>query len=290
MTIISMPIYGITIGLELVLSQLVQKKLYHTKDTLNNFLMTVLNLGVDTLMRGVFLFMMAWVFQFRLVDWPVGWSSVLYWVLALVLTDLAYWVVHYLGHMVRIFWAVHVVHHSSTNYNISVGFRSSVFEPLYRGLFFLPLALLGFHAADIMLAFAIQQLYGSLIHTELIRKMGFWEKFMVTPSHHRVHHASNPRYLDKNMGMIFIWWDKLFGTFEPEDEDYGKINYGLTSNLETYNPFSVLTYEWKNILRDVRSAPDLYSKFMYVFGPPGWSHDGSRLTSVQMREQEEQNT
>jgi sterol desaturase/sphingolipid hydroxylase (fatty acid hydroxylase superfamily) len=193
-----------------------------------------------------------------------------------------------MSHMVRFFWAVHTVHHSSEKYNITVGFRSSVFEPLYRFLFFIPLGFIGFEAADIVLAFSIQQLYGSIIHTELIRRIPVWDWIFVSPSHHAVHHASNPRYLDKNMGMILIVWDKIFGTFEPEDEKYDKIKYGLTTNLNTYNPGNILFNEWRQMWHDVKSAPGIREKFMYVFGPPGWSHDGSRKTSHQLRFEEEQ--
>lgn len=284
MTIISVPMYAVAIFGEIIISSIIHRKLYDSKDTVNNFLMTGLNMGLDILMRGVFLFVMAWAFSLRLVSWPVhGWA---YWTAVIILTDLIYWWVHWLGHMVRLFWAVHIVHHSSENYNISVGFRSSVFEPLYRGFFFLPLGFLGFNAADVMLAFAIQQLYGSMVHTQLIKKIPVWEYLFVTPAHHRVHHASNPRYLDKNMGMIFIVWDKLFGTFEQEDDNYQKVKFGLTKNLETYNPITVLFREWRDIAKDVAHAPGLKNKLMYIFGPPGWSHDGSRMTSVQMREAE----
>jgi len=146
----------------------------------------------------------------------------------------------------------------------------------------MPLALLGFSAADVMLAFAIQQLYGALIHTKLIDKMGILEYFMVTPSHHRVHHGSNPRYLDKNMGMIFIFWDKLFKTFEPEDPNYAKLKYGLTENYTFSNPLRILFEEFRLIAVDVKNAPGIKNKLMYIFGPPGWCHDGSRSTSKQM--------
>lgn len=287
MTIISVPIYAVTILGEIVISNIIGRKLYNTKDTLNNFLMTILNTGLTVLMTGTFIYTMAWGYGFRLMQWEEsGWA---YWIAVMVITDLAYWVVHWLGHVVRLFWAVHVVHHSSEKYNISVGFRSSVFEPLYRGFFFMPLAFLGFRAEDVMLAFAIQQLYGSLVHTELIRQLPIWDWVFVSPSHHRVHHASNPRYLDKNMGMIFIVWDKLFGTYEHEDDNYDKVRFGLTKNLETYNPLVVIFKEWSEIIKDVKTAPGIKNKLMYVFGPPGWSHDGSRMTSTQMRNAERTN-
>jgi sterol desaturase/sphingolipid hydroxylase (fatty acid hydroxylase superfamily) len=248
--------------------------------------MTSLNILLDTAMRGAFLLLMSWSFPNRFISWNE--HGVLYWLAAIVLTDLVYWFVHWMSHMVRFFWAVHTVHHSSEKYNITVGFRSSVFEPLYRFLFFIPLGFIGFEAADIVLAFSIQQLYGSIIHTELIRRIPVWDWIFVSPSHHAVHHASNPRYLDKNMGMILIVWDKIFGTFEPEDEKYDKIKYGLTTNLNTYNPGNILFNEWRQMWHDVKSAPGIREKFMYVFGPPGWSHDGSRKTSQQLRFEEEQ--
>ena len=286
MVIISVPVYTVTILAEILASVYLKRELYTTKDTLNNFLMTSLNILLDTAMRGAFLLLMSWSFPNRFISWNE--HGVLYWVAAIILTDLVYWFVHWMSHMVRFFWAVHTVHHSSEKYNITVGFRSSVFEPLYRFLFFIPLGFIGFEAADIVLAFSIQQLYGSIIHTELIRRIPVWDWIFVSPSHHAVHHASNPRYLDKNMGMILIVWDKIFGTFEPEDEKYDKIKYGLTTNLNTYNPGNILFNEWRQMWRDVKSAPGIREKVMYVFGPPGWSHDGSRKTSYQLRFEEEQ--
>ncbi len=284
MTIITVPIYAVAILGEIVVSNIVQAKLYSFKDTLNNLLMTLINSSLDVLMRVVFLICMAFVYGLKAVH--LNEDSWYYWVLVIILTDLVYWFVHWLSHTVRFFWAVHTVHHSSENYNITVGFRSSVFEPLYRFVFFLPLGFLGFRAEDVMLAFAIQQLYGSLVHTQLIKRMPFWEIVFVTPSHHRVHHGSNPRYLDKNMGMIFIFWDKLFGTFEDEDDNYQKVRFGLTKNLETHSPSVVIFKEWQQLFADVKNAPGLKNKFMYAFGKPGWSHDGSRLTSAQMRDKE----
>lgn len=284
MTIVSVPIYAVAIIGEMVISNIQKRHLYSTKDTLNNFLMTALNTGITLLMGGVFVLMMAWAYSFSPIKWnEEGW---LYWLFVMVLTDLAYWVVHWLGHMVRLLWAVHIVHHSSQKYNITVGFRSSVFEPLYRGFFFLPLGFIGFRAEDVMLAFAIQQLYGSLVHTQLIGRIKFWDWVFVSPSHHKVHHASNVKYLDKNMGMIFILWDKLFGTFEAEDANYEKIRFGLTKNLETFHPGVVIFQEWKDMISDVKSAPGFRNKLLYIFGPPGWSHDGRKLTSQQMRAKE----
>jgi hypothetical protein len=127
------------------------------------------------------------------------------------------------------------------------------------------------------------------VHTELIGKMGWLEYILVTPSHHRVHHASNPKYLDKNLGMFLIVWDKLFGTFQAElpETEYQPIKYGLTKPLEKENPVSIVFHEWDAIRKDIsRKDISWKEKYWYLFGPPGWSHDGSRLTSQQLRQLE----
>jgi sterol desaturase/sphingolipid hydroxylase (fatty acid hydroxylase superfamily) len=142
---------------------------------------------------------------------------------------------------------------------------------------------MGFKGIDIMFAYAATQIFGILSHTQTIGKLGFLEYILVTPSHHRVHHGSNVRYLDKNMGMFLIIWDKLFCTFQEEVET-DPVKYGLTTNIKNKGPFNLVFHEWKNIMKDLftKKAP-LKAKFMYVFGPPGWSHDGSTKTSAQLR-------
>jgi hypothetical protein len=112
--------------------------------------------------------------------------------------------------------------------------------------------------------------------------MGFLEYFLVTPSHHRVHHASNVKYLDKNMGMFLIIWDKLFGTFQKEEESE-PVKYGLTTNIKSYNPLKMVFHEWENIIKDLQKKTTFKNKLLYIFGPPGWSHDGSTKTSSQLQ-------
>ena len=122
--------------------------------------------------------------------------------------------------------------------------------------------------------------------------MGWLEYILITPSHHRVHHASNAKYLDKNMGMFLVIWDKMFGTFQPElpKEKYQPIKYGLTKNIEKPNAINIVFHEWKQMWKDVfQKNISLCERFGYLFGPPGWSHDGSRLTSEEMRALEENN-
>jgi len=193
-----------------------------------------------------------------------------------------YWL-HRVDHYCRLFWAVHVTHHSSEEFNLTIGFRSSVFQPLYRFLWFIPLPFLGFKPEDIMLVYAITQIYGILIHTRFIGKLGPLEWILSTPSHHRVHHGSNTRYLDKNMGMVLIIWDRMFGTFQVEEEN-DPVKFGLTTNLvQPYHPIKTIFHEWINIGQDLSKPVGMKAKFMYLFGPPGWSHDGSRKTSSQLR-------
>ncbi len=207
-----------------------------------------------------------------------------------VIEDFPFYWLHRFDHQIRLFWAVHVTHHSSEKMNLTVGFRSSVLQPLYRFVYFIPLALLGFKPMDIVFIYSATQIWGILIHTEYINKMGWLEYILVTPSHHRVHHASNALYLDKNMGMFLIIWDRLFGTFQPELSagQYQPIKYGLTTPLKSDTPAHIITHEWVSIFKDVfRNDISWKDRMNYLFGPPGWSHDGSRKTSEELRRAEE---
>lgn len=280
--LITVPIYAFVIGAELLYSYFGNKKLYTTKGILSNIYLTLLNMGLDVLIRGVCLLVLNYFFQFRFVT---AWENVfLYWIVLLLTEDFMYYWLHRIDHYCRFFWAVHVTHHSSEEFNLTVGFRSSVFQPLYRFMYFIPLSFLGFKGLDIMFMYSATQIFGILVHTQTIHKLGFLEHILVTPSHHRVHHGSNVRYLDKNMGMLLIFWDKLFGTFQKEEES-DPVRYGLTSNIGTYHPFKMVFHEWKNIVSDLMHKGKLKDKFMYVFGPPGWSHDGSTKTSSQLRKE-----
>lgn len=276
---ISTPIYIIVIGAELLFSYFHQKHYYSTKGILANIYLSVLNLSLDILVRGICLLVLNYFYQFKFVEIE---NEIAYWTVLVIAQDFMFYWLHRVDHYCRLFWAVHVTHHSSEEFNLTVGFRSSVFQPLYRFIYFIPLSLIGFRGIDIMFIYAATQIYGILIHTKTVGKLGFLEWFLSTPSHHRVHHASNIKYLDKNMGMVFIIWDRLFGTFEAEDTNEPVI-YGLTENIKTHHPVKMVFHEWVSIFKDIRKPASLYSKFMYVFGPPGWSHDGSKKTARQLR-------
>ena len=282
----STPLYLIVIGLEILLSHFQQQKSYTVKDTATNVYLMLMNSAIDVLFRVFYLWVLAWFYQHSVITWETG---VIYWITLLLAEDFMYYWLHRADHFSRVFWAVHVTHHSSSHFNFTVGFRSSVFEPLYRFIFFIPIAWMGFSPANIAFMYSATQIWGILVHTEKIGRLGWLEYILVTPSHHKVHHASNPRYLDKNLGMFLILWDKLFGTFQAEEDEkkYQRIRFGLTKDLEDQGPVNIIFHEWKAIGQDLRRRDLTWKqKAGYLFGPPGWSHDGSRLTSEELREEE----
>lgn len=278
----SVPLYAILISAEIFLSNWAGKSLYSFKSTFQNVVFTLANAGLDLLLRSLFyIAVLVWAYNHHVIKIENVW---LYWLMLFLLEDLAFYIEHRIDHYCRLFWAVHVTHHSSEEFNLTTGFRSSVFQPVYRFIYFIPIALLGFHPLDIVFMYSVTQTYGILVHTQYIKKMPAWfEAVFVTPSHHRVHHASNVLYLDKNMGMCLIIWDKVFGTFQEELETE-PIRYGLVTPVnKLHNPFHLIFHEWRSLLRDVKKDTPLITKIRYVLKPPGWSHDGATKTAAELR-------
>jgi len=277
----SIPIYAILIPLEIVLSHFHDWKFYSWKGILMNVYLNFANVGVDLLLRGVALTVLIFASQYQL---HIQWSPLAYWLSLLIFEDFLFWVEHYIDHNCRIFWAVHVTHHSSEEFNLTTGFRSSVFMPFYRYLYFIPLALIGFHPIDILFIYAITQTYGILVHTQAIDKLPGWiEYIFVTPSHHRVHHASNIKYLDKNMGMLLIIWDRMFGTFIEELPEE-KPRYGINKKIIDPNHLvKIIFHEWEEIGKDLKKSSLWKDKLSYLFKAPGWSHDGSTKTTKELQ-------
>jgi len=262
------PVYVAVVALEWGLSAWHHRKAYSLPDTATNLYLTGLNSLIDLLMSGVALGFLSLVWMHRAFDFaPAGYA---YGLALFVAEDFFYYVLHYVDHHCRFFWATHVTHHSSMLFNFSTGLRSSVFQPLYRMFFFAPIALLGFQPIDILVMYAATQIFGTFVHNDRCGKLGPLEWIFVTPSHHRVHHASNPKYLDKNMGMALIVWDRMFGTFVEEDANE-PVRYGLTVPLYSRGPINIVFHEWKDIWRDLRvNARNWQERLCYVFGPPGW--------------------
>lgn len=279
---ISTPFYTILIALEVYLSQKQHRHYYTIRETLINFWLNIANTALGLSLKVLILLMLSWFMTFHIITIT---NPYIYWGVLFIGLDICFYFEHRSEHVIRLLWAVHVTHHSSQEYNLTTGFRSSVFRPFVSCWFFIPLVLIGFKPLDILLMDAICQIYGILVHTRYVRRMPHWfETFFVSPSHHRVHHASNVVYLDKNMGMVLIVWDKLFGTFQAE-LDTETVVYGLTKNPEQpYHPIKIITHEWKNIWGDLSKPNTSWKdKFNYLFKAPGWSHDGSTLTSKQMQ-------
>ena len=276
---ISTPLYFVLIGLEMLLSYLKKKKYYTLPDTATNVYLMLLNMGLDVLFMVVTISVLSFFYQYRFFTIQ---PPFLYWTILFFAEDFVFYWLHRIDHTSRFLWAVHVTHHSSSYFNLTTGFRSSVFQPLYRFLYFIPLALVGFRAVDIFLMYAITQIYGIIIHTNFVGKLGFLEKILVTPSLHRVHHATNIPYLDKNMGMVLIIWDMLFGTYAVEDERE-PIAFGLFEKEIKRDPFNVVFHEWISIFHDMKKVKSWNTKWKYFFMPPGWSHDGSTKTSKELQ-------
>jgi len=207
------------------------------------------------------------------------------WVLILFADDFTFYWHHRLSHEVRILWAAHVNHHSSQTLNLATALRQSWAEQLYKYIWWLWLPLVGFPPLMILMMMSVSLIYQYWPHTELIRKMPRWFEFIFnTPSHHRVHHASNIRYLDQNHGGILIIWDRLFGTFQEERDDEKPV-YGITKNINTYNLFKIASHEFVDVWADVKRAPTFKDKLKYIFYPPGWSHDGPDQRARTLRRQ-----
>ena len=280
---LAVPFFLGTMLLELLYAKATHKASYDTRDTAASLSMGVGNLALGILTGGAMFGVLMWFWQFRLMDW--GWSVPAF-VLAYVIDDLRYYVYHRLGHESRWFWWGHVTHHSSQHYNLSTALRQEWANPFNLSwMLRLPLVVvLGIH--PVMLGFlgGINLVYQYWVHTEAIRRFPApIEWFWNTPSHHRVHHGRNPRYLDANYAGTFIIWDRLFGTFVPEDDEE-PVEYGLVKNLGTYNPIRIAYHELFELLRDVtRPGLTLGQRLRYVFDRPGYSHDGSRKTAPMIK-------
>ncbi len=255
---------------------------FETRDTLTSLLMGTGNVVAGLLTGFVAYAFLMWVWQFRVYDFGFSWWAVL---LCFVLDDLRYYWYHRIAHRSRWVWAEHINHHSSQHYNLSTALRQS-WTGTFTGMFVLraPLALIGFHPVLLAFVGGLNLVYQFWIHTEAIGKMPRWfEAVFNTPSHHRVHHATNARYLDANYAGTLIVWDRMFGSFvEERAEDMPR--YGLVKNIGTFNPIKVAFHEWWAMLADAsRPGLTVRQRLGYLFMPPGWSHDGSRDDTARIK-------
>jgi sterol desaturase/sphingolipid hydroxylase (fatty acid hydroxylase superfamily) len=237
---------------------------YDGKDTATSLTMGLGSLGWDVLWGIVPALVYSAINLATPLHVPVTWQAIL---LCLLAQDFCYYWSHRSHHVVRILWAAHVVHHSSRRFNLSTALRQP-WTGFTSWLFYLPMIAVGVHPAVLAFCGSVNLVYQFWIHTERIDKMPRWFEFLFnTPSHHRVHHASQGGYLDRNFGGVLIIWDRMFGSFAPELE---RPIYGLTKNISTYNPLRVAVHEYASIGRDVRNATSFREALGRIFMGPGW--------------------
>jgi sterol desaturase/sphingolipid hydroxylase (fatty acid hydroxylase superfamily) len=241
------------------------KRRLEWKQTMANVAIEIGNRILDnTVISAIFIIGFITTEQFAFSTIPVTWWS---WLLAIIAVDFTYYWMHRIEHERRILWAVHSVHHSSQEYNLTTALRLSWLESLYEWIFFVPLLLIGFDAIQVLASLFAVVLYQTWIHTEKVDKLGWLDGVLNTPSVHRVHHATNAHYIDKNYGGILILWDRLFGTYQVENE---KPVYGLTTQLKSSNPLTINFREFRTIYKDVIRAESASHKVSYALGRTGW--------------------
>lgn len=282
--IFAMPVFILLLILEYIHDRRRGLGLYETRDMRASIWMGLLAVVVEFIPK-VLAFMAFFVLHeanwlgLRDVVARQWWA----WGLLLFADDFAYYWFHRSNHEVRLFWAGHVSHHSSQYLNFGTALRQGVGERLHKFFFWLWLPILGFDPVMIFIMMAVNLIYQYWTHTELIRKLPRAFEFIFnTASHHRVHHASQARYLDRNHAGVFIIWDRIFGTFSEERDDEPPI-YGLTTNIESHHAAYVATHEYAAIWRDVKRADKLSDKLKYIFFAPGWSHDGPDMRAKIVR-------
>ncbi|MES2418814.1 MAG: sterol desaturase family protein [Bacteroidota bacterium] len=262
---LSIPVFFILIGIELAYS--VYKKLgyYRLNDSIAN-----LSQGIGQQITGLFMktalfFGYTYLFEhWRLFSLP---STLWVWIILFIGVDFFYYWFHRMSHQINALWAAHIVHHQSEEYNLTVALRQSWFQSWFSWVFYLPLALIGFDPLMFVTLSAFNTLYQFWIHTRAIKRMGFLEYIINTPSHHRVHHGSNPKYIDKNHAGSLIIWDKMFGTFQKEEEE---VYYGITKPLASWNPIWANVHYWVELAQTAKKSTKLRDKINVFLRPPGW--------------------
>ena len=282
-TLFALPIFFIAILIEIT-----AKKLLNARGTLNSvddsvsIFMGLMSVVTNGAAAFITLGMLLWAEQFKVFDLPLTLTVI---IACFILDDLRYYLHHRIAHRCRWPWAMHIIHHSSRRYSLAVALRQG-WTKHFTGTTVLkiPLVLVGFNPILVIFCGALNAVYQFFLHTETVHKLPKWfEAIFNTPSHHRVHHGKNPEYLDSNYAGTLIIWDKIFGTFVPENEN-AYPDYGLVKDFETFNPFKIFIHEYWGILKDVfGSKRSLKDRLLYIVAPPGWSHDNSRKTSKDIK-------
>ena len=280
-TVIAIPVFALLIAVEAWHIKRENVGDFDRKDIWNNVFIGLMSVVWGALFGLITSYFYIWTYQFAPYKMPmnVWWT----WALLLFVDDFAYYWFHRISHEVRFFWNFHVVHHSSNKYNLSVAVRQSWFSGLAHWVFYAPLALLGFPLWAFVTMHGFNLIYQFWIHTKIIKKLPrFFEYAFNTPSHHRVHHGVNNPYLDKNYGGIFIFWDRMFGSFVEETEE---VRYGIVKPLTTYNPLWVNAHGWVEMLEEMRRREKLSGKLRCVFGAPAMEFEEKPSFTASVKEQ-----
>ena len=262
---LAIPAFILLMVVEALAGAVMQREIYQVKDAAASITMGLGNLAADLLAKSVQFAVLTYLHRFAIFHIGFEWWA---WLLLFFGDEFSYYWFHRVSHECRLFWASHVVHHSSERYNLSTALRQTWTGSFMSFVFWLWLPIVGFAPAMIMTMKAISLLYQFWIHTELVRSLGPLEAVFNTPSHHRVHHGSNPRYIDRNHGSILIVWDRLFRTFRAEHE---AAVYGLTKNIRTFRIGPIATHEFRSILRDVSASTSWRQRLSFVGRGPGWA-------------------
>lgn len=274
----AIPVFIIAILVELFIDVKEKLQVYHKGEAWASIAMGAGSVVINLFTKFMYFVFFSYIYE----NWSFWQLGFVWWVwlIAFFADDFSFYWHHRLSHEIRILWAAHSNHHSSQDYNLAVALRQSWTEGIYKFLFYAWMPLVGIHPIMVFTLASISLIYQFFLHTQVVKKLGFLEWFMNTPSHHRVHHGTNLQYLDRNHAGILIIWDRLFGTFEPEKET---VIYGLTKNIETSNPLRIATAEFESIAQDLQKADKWSDKIKYLLKPPGWSHDGSTKTTKELQ-------
>lgn len=260
------PLFLILIGIETWVAYYKKSGVYQLNDSVNNFSSGILEEIGALPIKGLIIYSYYYLYEHYAI-FNVNTQSIFSWLLLWIGVDFFYYWYHRVSHRNSFFWIGHSVHHQSEHFNLSVALRQGYFQTLTSWVFYLPLALIGFPTWMFVIVASVNTIYQFWIHTESIRKMGWFEKIFNTPSHHRVHHGKNPQYIDKNYAGSLIIWDKLFGTFEPEE---APADYGVTEPLDSWNPFYANIKVVKDILYYGKGLKSKWDVLRAFFMPPEW--------------------
>jgi sterol desaturase/sphingolipid hydroxylase (fatty acid hydroxylase superfamily) len=281
----AIPGFLLLLSLEAWISYKQNRHLYETWDTWGSLGLGIGNVIVGFVTKAMIFGLFTFLYKYRVFN--LDDTRLWFWVLLFFADDLSYYWFHRAAHNINWFWASHVVHHSSKYYNLAAALRQTWTGNLTGAfLFWAWMPLLGFQPVWILFVQQISLIYQFWIHTETVYKLPKPLEFILnTPSHHRVHHGSDLKYLDRNHGGILIIWDRLFGSFQPEEE---RPTYGLTKNMDSFNPVVVALKTWNELFRQAFTSGSIKNAVSYFIQPPGWSHDQTSQTVRQMRKHKQE--